>query len=171
MDLLHVLFGTVLGLDDDALLLVTGTASVTLLAVAATYRLLVAECLDPGFLRASGGAGGWVHMGFLVLVVVNLVAGFQVLGTLMVVGMMMLPAASARFWALSAARQIPLAAGLGLFSSVAGLLVSYHFNVPASPAIILVAGGCYLLSIVGGPRGCCGRAVLPAAPDSSGDPP
>ena len=54
MDLLHVLFGTVLGLDDDALLLVTGTASVTLLAVAATYRLLVAECLDPGFLRASG---------------------------------------------------------------------------------------------------------------------
>ena len=57
MDLLHVLFGTVLGLDDDALLLVTGTASVTLLAVAATYRLLVAECLDPGFLRASGGAG------------------------------------------------------------------------------------------------------------------
>ena len=93
-------------------------------------------------------------MGFLVLVVVNLVAGFQVLGTLMVVGMMMLPAASARFWALSAARQIPLAAGrAGLFSSVAGLLVSYHFNVPASPAIILVAGGCYLLSIVGGPRG------------------
>ena len=72
--------------------------------------------------------------------------------------------------ALSAARQIPLAAGLGLFSSVAGLLVSYHFNVPASPAIILAAGGCYLFSIVGGPRGgCCGRAVLPAAPDSSGD--
>ena len=97
-------------------------------------------------------------MGFLVLVVVNLVAGFQVLGTLMVVGMMMLPAASARFWALSAARQIPLAAGLGLFSSVAGLLVSYHFNVPASPAIILVAGGCYLLSIVGGPRGGLLRA-------------
>ena len=122
----------------------------------------------PGFLRASGGAGGWVHMGFLVLVVVNLVAGFQVLGTLMVVGMMMLPAASARFWALSAARQIPLAAGLGLFSSVAGLLVSYHFNVPASPAIILAAGGCYLFSIVGGPRGgaagapsCRPRLILP----------
>ena len=112
----------------------------------------------PGFLRASGSAGGWVHMGFLVLVVVNLVAGFQVLGTLMVVGMMMLPAASARFWALSAARQIPLAAGLGLFSSVAGLLVSYHFNVPASPAIILAAGGCYLFSIVGGPRGWLLRA-------------
>lgn len=59
MDLLHVLFGTVLGLDDDALLLVTGTASVTLLAVAAIYRLLVAECLTrdsqaPAAARAAG---------------------------------------------------------------------------------------------------------------------
>ncbi|WP_452779584.1 metal ABC transporter permease, partial [Streptomyces diastaticus] len=70
MDLLHVLFGTVLGLDDAALLLVTATASVTLVVLAALYRMLVAECLDPGFLRASGGRGGWVHMGFLVLVVV-----------------------------------------------------------------------------------------------------
>ncbi|AKP92584.1 metal ABC transporter permease [Achromobacter ruhlandii] len=158
MDLLHVLFGTVLGLDDDALLLVTATASVTLLALAGLYRLLVAECLDPGFLRASGGRGGWVHMSFLVLVVVNLVAGFQVLGTLMVVGIMMLPAAAARFWMRSAAGQIPLAAGIGVTASIVGLLVSYHFNVPASPAIILAAGVCYLFSIVGGPHGGLLRA-------------
>lgn len=158
MDLLHVLFGTVLGLDDAALLLVTATASVTLVVLAALYRLLVAECLDPGFLRASGGRGGWVHMGFLVLVVVNLVAGFQVLGTLMVVGIMMLPAAAARFWLRSAAGQIPLAAGIGVTASVAGLLVSYHFNVPASPAIILAAGVCYLFSIVCGPLGGLLRA-------------
>lgn len=153
MDLLHVLFGTVLGLDDAALLLVTATASVTLLVLAAIYRLLVAECLDPGFLRASGGMGGLAHMGFLVLVVVNLVAGFQVLGTLMVVGIMMLPAAAARFWVRSAARQIPLSAAIGVAASVAGLLVSYHFDVPASPAIILAAGVCYLFSIMGGPHG------------------
>lgn len=158
MDLLHVLFGTVLGLDDAALLLVTATASITLLALAALYRMLVAECLDPGFLRASGGRGGWVHMGFLVLVVVNLVAGFQVLGTLMVVGIMMLPAAAARFWMRSAAGQIPLAGGVGVAASVAGLLLSYHFNVPASPAIILAAGGCYLFSIVCGPHGGLLRA-------------
>ena len=158
MDLLHVLFGTVLGLDDAALLLVTATASVTLLALAGLYRMLVAECLDPGFLRASGGRGGWVHMAFLVLVVVNLVAGFQVLGTLMVVGIMMLPAAAARFWLRSAAGQIPLAAGIGVVASVAGLLVSYHFNVPASPAIILAAGVCYLFSIVCGPQGGLLRA-------------
>jgi len=144
MDLLHVLFGTVLGLDDAALLLVTGAASVTLLAM---------ECLDPGFLRASGGGGSLAHMAFLVLVVVNLVAGFQVLGTLMVVGMMMLPAAAARFWVVAVAAQIALAAALGVAAGVGGLLVSYHYNLPASPAIILAAGAMYLASVVCGPQG------------------
>ncbi len=153
MDLLHVLFGTVLGLDDAALLLVTGAASVTLLAMAALYRLLAMECLDPGFLRASGGGGSLAHMAFLVLVVVNLVAGFQVLGTLMVVGMMMLPAAAARFWVVAVAAQIALAAALGVAAGVGGLLVSYHYNLPASPAIILAAGAMYLASVVCGPQG------------------
>ena len=153
MDLLHVLFGTVLGLDDAALLLVTGAASATLLAMAALYRLLAAECLDPGFLRTSGGGGTLAHMAFLVLVVVNLVAGFQVLGTLMVVGMMMLPAAAARFWVSSVAAQIVLAAVLGIAAGVAGLLVSYHGNLPASPAIILAAGAVYLASVACGPQG------------------
>ncbi|ANN69050.1 metal ABC transporter permease [Bordetella bronchialis] len=153
MDLLHVLFGTVLGLDDDALLLVTACATITLLSLAALYRLLVAECLDPGFLRASGGRGSLVHMAFLMLVVFNLVSGFQVLGTLMVVGIMMLPAASARFWTRTAAGQIPLAAILGAAASLAGLLVSYHYSLPASPAIILSAGVVYLFSVACGPQG------------------
>jgi len=153
VDLLHVLFGTVLGLNDDALLLVTACASLTLVALAFVYRLLVAECLDPGFLRAIGGGGSLVHMGFLALVVINLVAGFQVLGTLMVVGMMMLPAAAARFWVLSAAAQIVLACFIGLLASWTGLLVSYHLNLPASPAIILGAGLTYLISVVFGPQG------------------
>jgi zinc/manganese transport system permease protein len=153
IDLLHVLFGTVLGLDDPALLLVTACASITLLALGALYRLLVAECLDPGFLRAAGGRGSLAHMAFLMLVVFNLVSGFQVLGTLMVVGIMMLPAASARFWMRTAAGQIPLAALMGAFASLAGLLVSYHYNLPASPAIILAAGVVYLVSVAVGPQG------------------
>jgi zinc/manganese transport system permease protein len=153
VDLLHVLFGTVLGLNDDALLLVTASATVTLVALALVYRLLIAECLDPGFLRAAGGGGSLAHMGFLALVVLNLVAGFQVLGTLMVVGMMMLPAASARFWMASAAGQIALAVVIGAVASWVGLLLSYHLNVPASPAIILSAGAAYLVSVAVGPHG------------------
>jgi zinc/manganese transport system permease protein len=153
MDLIHVLFGTVLGLDDASLLLVTIASSVTLAALALIFRPLVVECLDPAFLRSEGGAGSLVHMVFLVLLVLTLVAGFQVLGTLMVVGIMMLPATAARFWVHSAGRQMILAAAVGSASSYAGLLLSYHLNVPASPAIILAAGLVYFLSVFFGPLG------------------
>lgn len=152
MDLMHVLFGTVLGLDDAALLLVTACASAVLLVLALIFRPLVAECLDPGFLQAERGRGSLVHIVFLVLLVTMMVAGFQVLGTLMVVGIMMLPATAARFWVRSAGRQMVLASALGALASYAGLLASFHFNVAASPAIILSAGVVYLVSLMLGPQ-------------------
>ena len=82
VDLMHVLFGSVLAVDNDSLLLVAAIASLTLTALALIWRPLVVECFDPGFLKAVGGSGGTIHMLFMVLVVVNLVAGFQALGTL-----------------------------------------------------------------------------------------
>ncbi|HEX7386377.1 MAG TPA: metal ABC transporter permease [Castellaniella sp.] len=153
MDLIHVLFGTVLGLGDAALLLVTAVSSITLLALAGLFRVLVAECLDPQFLRTQGRAGAWAHIGFLLLLVLNLVAGFQVLGTLMVVGIMMLPATAARFWVRAVGAQMVLSAILGAAASYAGLLASYYTNVPASPAIILAAGAAYFISVAFGPFG------------------
>lgn len=152
MDLIHVLFGTVLGLDDASLILVTATSSITLLVLALIYRPLIIECLDPLFLRLDKGMGAAVHMVFLVLLVATLVAGFQVLGTLMVVGIMMLPATAARFWVRSTGAQMVLAAVFGALASFAGLLVSFYGNVPASPAIILSAGALYFLSIFLGPQ-------------------
>src|SRR5690554_6034321 len=153
MDLIHVLFGTVLGLNDAALLLVAASASVTLPALALIYRPLVLECLDPAFLRAERGRGSLAHMLFLLLLVMTLVSGFQVLGTLMVVGIMMLPATAARFWAASVVGQMALAAAVGAVASYAGLLFSYYVNVPASPAIILCAGIVYFLSVAFGLHG------------------
>ena len=158
MDLIHVLFGTVLGLDDASLLLVTSSTTVTLIILALVFRPLVLECMDPIFLRTQGGRGSVVHMLFLFMLVITLVAGFQVLGTLMVVGIMMLPAASARFWVYSVGRQMLVAALLGMISSYLGLLFSYYYNVPASPAIILAAGAFYFLSITFGPQGGLLRA-------------
>src|SRR5215217_6940431 len=73
VDLLHVLFGSVLALDDAALTLVASVASATLVALALMYRPLVLECLDPGFLRNVSNAGAPVHLLFLALVVLNLV--------------------------------------------------------------------------------------------------
>jgi zinc/manganese transport system permease protein len=163
VDLLHVLFGNVLALDDEVLILLAGVATVSLMALAALYRPLVLECVDPGFLRSVSRSGGVVHLTFLALVVLNLVAGFHALGTLLAVGMMMLPAAAARFWTADITRLLLLAAGFGMVSGYAGLVVSYGAgsSLPAGPAVILAAGVIYLLSLLFGAQGGLARRLLP----------
>jgi zinc/manganese transport system permease protein len=161
IDLLHVLFGTVLALDDTALLLVAAIATISLAVLAVIYRPLVLECFDPQFLRSVSAWSSPTHLIFLVLVVLNLVAGFQALGTLMAVGIMLLPAVTARFWAEDISGLILVAVVSAFAASVAGLLVSYYANVPTGPAIILIAGAFYLLSMLLGVRGGLLWSVLP----------
>lgn len=152
VDLMHVLFGSILAVDDESLYLVAGVSSFSLLALAAMYRPLVVECFDPGFLRSAGGPGAAVHLGFLVLVVANLVAGFQALGTLMAVGLMMLPATAARFWVVGLGPLSAVAALLAMLSAWGGLLLSYHFDLPSGPCIVMLAGGGYVASLLVGRR-------------------
>ncbi|MFD1282201.1 metal ABC transporter permease [Methylobacterium goesingense] len=153
IDLLHILFGSVLALDDPALWLLGGIATVTLFGLAAIYRPLVMECVDPLFLRTVSRAGGPVHYAFLGLVVMNLVGGFQALGTLLAVGLMLLPAIAARFWAADLSGMIPASVLIAMLSSVIGLSFSYRADVPTGPAIVLAAGGLYLASMLVGRRG------------------
>jgi zinc/manganese transport system permease protein len=162
VDLMHVLFGTVLALNDDALVLIGGVASVSLVGLALIWRPLVAECLDPAFLRSVSKAGQPVHLIFLALVVLNLVGGFQALGTLLAVGLMMLPAAAARFWVQRLEAVVGLAVSLGVVSSYLGLLSSYYLGAASGPAIILVAGVIYLFSLVFGSRGVMSARTRPA---------
>src|SRR5437879_4062444 len=135
IDLLHVLFGNVLALDDQTLTLIAIDATVTLIVLALIYRPLVVECVDPGFLRSVSRAGAPAHFAFLGLVVVNLVSGFHALGTLLAVGIMMLPAAIGRFWARDITVMVAVATASGVAASYAGLLISFHTGVPSGPAI------------------------------------
>jgi zinc/manganese transport system permease protein len=150
IDLLHFLFGSVLALDDQTLILIAGNATVTLVVLALIYRPLVLECVDPGFLRSVSRAGAPAHLAFLALVVINLVSGFHALGTLLAVGIMMIPAAIGRFWARDITAMILVAVASGGLSGYAGLLLSYHSGIPSGPAIILIAGVLYTFSVLFG---------------------
>lgn len=147
VDLLNLLFGSVLAVDLPALTLVAVTASITIVALAVIYRPLLLESIDPLFLQAVGGKGGLWHIVFLILVVLNLVAGFQALGTLMSVGLMMLPAISARLWARSMGGLMVLAAVMAVLCGLCGLLFSYYVSMPSGPAIILCCGAVYVFSL------------------------
>ena len=162
IDLLHVLFGNILAMDDQTLLVVAFNATLTLVVLAVIYRPLVIESVDPLFLRTVSRAGALAHLTFLALVVVNLVNGFQALGTLLAVGLMILPAGTARFWSRELTGMISIAVASAIISGYAGLVLSFQTRIPSGPAIILVSAGLYVVSILfGNVRGVV-RQLFPA---------
>ena len=157
VDVLSLLFGSILALDDSTLLLIISVSSLTMVALALGYRGLVLECLDPGFAAGVSRHGALFHLGFLALVVLNLVAGFHALGTLLVVGIMMLPAGTARLWSDDITAMLGIAVLAAMFANLVGLLVSYHLGLASGPAIILVAGLSYIASLIVAPLGLLRR--------------
>jgi zinc/manganese transport system permease protein len=139
VDVIRVLFGTILSVDHRSLLQMATSTSAILLLVAALYRPFAVGSFDPEFLRAVGGRVPYSGL-FIGLVVLALVSSFQAFGTLLAVGPMLLPAAAAQCWGLGVAGLMALATAFGLLACVTGLLLSYHANLPSGPAVVLVAG-------------------------------
>ena len=161
IDLLHVLFGNILAMDDQTLLVIAFNATITLLVMAVIYRPLVIECVDPVFLRTVSRAGAPAHLAFLALVVINLVNGFHALGTLLGVGLMILPAGIARFWSRDITGMICIAVASAIVSGYAGLVLSFQTRIPSGPAIILVAAVLYVVSLLFGPVSGLVRQMFP----------
>ena len=162
IDLLHLLFGSALAVDGETLRSMLTVAGASLALLVLIYRPLLWDSFDPVVLRGVSRFGAPAYALFLALVVLNLVTGFHAIGALMVVGLMMLPAAAARFWS----RRLPVllltAAGIGASCVWLGLLLSFHANLPSGPCIVLLAGLAYLISVFVGPvHGLLRRAPLP----------
>jgi zinc/manganese transport system permease protein len=146
LDLMHVLLGTVLAIDVPALVLIVAIASVVVAGLALIFRPVAIQSFDPAFLRTTGGSDSTYRAVFLVLVVLDLVAGFQAFGTLLAGVPLLLPAAAARCWAQRIGPLIGLSIGFGMAAGYAGLLASYHLNVPSGPAIACAAALVYAVS-------------------------
>ena len=146
LDLMHVLLGTVLAIDVPALVLIVAIASVVIAALALLFRPFAIQSFDAVFLRSMGGSDSIYRAIFLVLVVLDLVAGFQALGTLLAGVPLLLPAAAARCWARRIGPLVGLSIGFGIAAAYTGLLVSYHLNVPSGPAIACAAALIYAVS-------------------------
>lgn len=161
IDLLHVLFGNILAMDDATLLVIAFNATLTLVALAVIFRPLVIECVDPLFLRTVSRAGAPVHLAFLALVVINLVNGFHALGTLLAVGVMVLPGGISRFWSRDVTGMIGVATVVAMLSGYLGLVLSYQTQVPSGPAVILVMAGFYTVSVLFGRVGGLAWQMFP----------
>lgn len=151
VDLLNILFGSLLAVSHNALLTTALIALASLVLLRIIFRPLVIDTFDSDFLRVRHKPLSlMIHALFLFLVVLNLVAGFQILGTLMSVGLMMVPAISARFWAVRLVPIMLIASFLAVLSSVVGLLLSWYSALPAGPAVVLCSSVLFLFSCVAG---------------------
>lgn len=148
------LFGKILGLSDGTLILIGATATITLLSFAFMLRPLIVSTLDPGFFESQLKRPWIVQIWFMLLVVLNLIASFRALGTLMAVGLMILPATSARYWVSSLTGYVLVSMAIAMASCMIGIALSLTFtNIPTGPCIVIVAGGLFLFSLLLGPNG------------------
>lgn len=153
VDLMHVLFGNVLAVDNKTLILVGVIASISIIAVAIFYRQFVAECFDANFLNSVGKNASIYQQIFMVLLVLNLVASFNALGTLMALGILILPAIVASFWAKQIDVVVIITFFIAITSSFLGLVASYYISIPTGPSIVFTAGIFYVISIMFGANG------------------
>jgi len=160
--LMEFLFGeTAAKMNVDKLLVIAANATVSTIALALIYRPLALDCVDPGFLRSVSRSGGIAHLTFLALLVLNLVSAFHAFGTLLGIGIIIVPAASARFWTRDISVMIALAVAGALLSGWTGLLIAFHAAIPSGPAVTLVAGVLYAASVLFGSNGGLAWRLFP----------
>lgn len=148
------LFGSILGIDNETLALIGGTATLTLISFALILRPLILNTLDPVYFESQVKNPRLVELWFMFLVVLNLLGAFKALGTLMAVGLMILPATAARYWVSTITAYLFTSFAFALLSCWLGLILSFQLpTVPSGPAIVLVAGAIYALSLIFGPQG------------------
>lgn len=160
-EILHMLFGHIESISQHLVYFTAAVASISLIGLAIIYRPLVMECVDPVFLRSVRGKGALYHHLFLILIVLNLVCVFQALGTLLALGIMLIPAIAGRFWSKNIDGTIIAGILIAIGSSFIGLLVAYHNELPIGPSVVLCAGAVYILSIIFGKNGGLIRKLLP----------
>ncbi len=159
-DLLHYLFGNILGVTAQDLYLVLVTSSVTVLAACVWYRPLLLECFDPVFHRSAGGRSLVTHLGILVAVVINLVAALQAVGMVLALGLFILPAVTAYLWCERFGALLVTAAAVGGIGAAGGLYASYHFNLPSGACMVGGLGVFFVGSLLFSPRhGVLGRLL------------
>jgi zinc/manganese transport system permease protein len=165
MDIEHLmefLFGeTEARMSPDKLVVIACNTTLSLIGLALIYRPLVIDCIDPVFLRTVSRSGGVAHLAFLALLVLNLISGFHAFGTLLGVGIIIIPAAVARFWTRDITWLIVLATFSALIAGWAGLLLAFHAVIPSGPAVTLTAGALYVASVVLGPIGGLAWRIFP----------
>lgn len=148
VDLMSFLFGNILMISSDDLFWIAGLDSLILLIVFLFYKQFLALSFDEEFARLRGIPVERFYLLFLTLVALTVVILIQIVGLILVIALLTLPAAVSGHYVRSLNLMMVLATVLGVMFTTGGLALSYQPDLPPGPTIILVAGSFYLMSLI-----------------------
>jgi len=148
VDLMSFLFGNILMISSNDLLWIGGLDILILLIVFLFYKQFLALSFDEDFARLRGIPVERFYLLFLTLVALTVVILIQIVGLILVIALLTLPAAVSGLYVRSLNLIMVLATILGVLFTTGGLALSYQPDLPPGPTIILVSGACYLLSLI-----------------------
>jgi manganese/iron transport system permease protein len=151
IDLIHVLFGNILGVTRNDLLLTLGITIAILIAVWLFYKELLLYTFDPVGAQAEGMPVRWYYLGIVTAISLTVVANLQTVGVLLMIAMLVAPGMTAYLLVKELHQMMILGAGLGALSGLVGMYLSYYLDIPSGSAIVLVALGLFLLAFLFSP--------------------
>lgn len=152
VDLTHILFGNILGVSDQDLVLTGALGLFVLLVVVLLYKELLVVTFDPIFATTVGLPTTALHYTLLVLIALTIVVSIQTVGVALMVAMLVTPATTAYLLTRKMWQMMLVGAGCGVFSAVAGLYISFYTNVASGSAVVLVSTALFLLAMLFAPR-------------------
>ncbi len=147
VDLMAYLFGDVLAVTWGDVLWIYLGGSAVLATLALIWRPLLAVTLNEDLARAEGVAVAPVQLGFMLILALVIAIAMKVVGVLLIVSLLIIPAAAARPFARTPEQMAALAAALGALAVLAGLFASLQWNTPAGPSIVVAATALFALAL------------------------
>jgi manganese/iron transport system permease protein len=152
IDLNHFLFGNILSVTPMEVIETSLIAATVLMVVFALYKELLFYTFDPLGAAAAGLPIQGLNFGLMVLIALTVVASMKAVGVILVLALLITPSATAYLLVPRLHQVMFLGAAIGIFSSICGLYLSYYYNLPSGPGIVLVATGAFFLAFLCGPR-------------------
>lgn len=151
IDLNHFLFGNILGVTAEEVWNTAFIAAIVLIVVGLLYKELLFYTFDPLGAQAVGLPVNLLNFGLMLLIALTIVASMKAVGVILVLSLLITPGATAYLLVKRLHQVMILGAGIGIFSSISGMYLSYFFNLPSGPAIVLVASGLFVLALLFSP--------------------
>ncbi len=149
IDLNHFLFGNILGVTLEEVIDTAVIAAIVLVTVKLLYKELLFYTFDPEGAKATGLPVNWLNFGLMVLIALTIVASMKAVGVVLVLSLLITPGATAYLLVNRLHYVMLLGATIGIIASISGMYLSYFFNLPSGPAIVLVASSIFLIVFLG----------------------